>query len=164
MIPIAYSLDSEPLPPEPGKPLPDSDHALRYIGKKHVDNGNVNGSGFMARPGEKAPSVNWMECFPAPIDNQVAEISARKRIKYERRSRLVRINVAHTKQYVSANAPTPIELAFLHDPLLPENDTPEDPSHAVIEGVPTVNTPDAELVQDLFVDCIIDQFPTVTDK
>jgi hypothetical protein len=151
------------LPPLPGTPLSDDGHVLRYIGRKHVDDGVVNGSGFMRRPGEDAPSVNWMECFPPPVENQVAEISARRRIRYERRGQLVLINVGHTKHYVIENATIPIELAFLYDPLVAENCWPKDCSHAVIEGVPAVDTPEGELVQDLFVNCILEQFDVVPD-
>ena len=162
---------TKPLPPEPGTPLPEEDYVLRYIGKKHVDNGVVNGSGFMRRPTEDTPpSVNWMEYFPPPMTNQVAEISAHRRIKYEKRGKLVRINVGHTKRYVAENARWPVAenqraiiLAFLHDPLRAENKWPADPSHAVIDGIPMEKTPDAELIRDLLVDCIVDQFDVVAD-
>jgi hypothetical protein len=162
---------TEPCPPEPGTPVPEEDHVLRYIRKKHVDNGIVSGAGFMRRPSEDTPpSVNWMECFTSSLEKQVAEISARRRIKYEMRGKLVRINVGHTRRYVAENAkrhttkpPSLIVLAFLHDPLRAEKEWPADPSHAVINGIPVEKTPDAELIQDLFVDCILDQFDVVPD-
>ena len=145
-------------------PLPDADHVLCYIGRKHVDAGVVNGSGFMRRPQERSPpSVNWMECFPLPVEKQVQAISARRRIKYEKRGLLVRINVGDTRLYVAENAKIEITLAFLHDPLLAENGWPEDESHAVIDGIPIQKTPEAELIQDLFVDCIINKFEVTPD-
>ena len=125
-----------------GTPLPDHDHVLRYIGKRHVDNGVVNGSGFFIRPTEDLPSVNWMECFPPPIDNQVAEIKARRRLRYEKNALLVRLNVGATKQYLSLSSTTTVEVDFILDPLPAENGRPEDPSHAVIKGVPVVDTPE----------------------
>jgi hypothetical protein len=144
---------------------------LRYIRKKHVDNGIVNGAGFMRRPAEDTPpSVNWMECFPPPTANQVAEISGRRRIRYEKRGKLVQINVGHTKRYVTENAArliaenaSAIVLAFLHDPLRAEKDWSADPSHAVIDGIPVEKTPNAEGIQDLLVDCILEQFDVVPD-
>jgi hypothetical protein len=145
-------------------PLPEKDHVLRYIGRRHVDRGIISGSGFLTRPAEDRPSVNWIECFPPPTLNQVAEISARRRLRYERNALLVRLNVCHTKQYVSSNAPIPIEIDFLHDPLAVENGWSEDPSHAVIEGVPTIETPEGELIKDLFVDCIVERFPVAPDR
>jgi hypothetical protein len=84
--------------------------------------------------------------------------------------KLVRINVGHTKRYVAENATRPAEedanaivLAFLHDPLPAEKRWPADSSHAVIDGIPVENTPDAELIQDLLVDCILDQFDVEPD-
>jgi hypothetical protein len=141
-----------------GDPLPDDDHILRYIGKKHVHEGIVNGSGFLSRPQESAPSVNWLEYFPPPLENQVAQVAAVKRIKYEKKGKLVRINVGQTKAYVAANATDPIELFFAYDPLLVDivKGYQADPSHAEIRGVPVENTPEGELVKDLLADCIID--------
>jgi hypothetical protein len=150
---------------EAGAPVPDPDHALRYIGKKHVDKGTnqVNGSGFLARPGEDAPSANWIECFEGPIENQLSEIRERKRFKYEKRGRLVRLNVGNTRQHIVSNAPFSINFAFLHDPLPAEDDRPEDPSHALMHGAPELDTPEGEMIQDLFLDCILESFEVLAD-
>lgn len=150
--------------PAPGAPIPDGDHVLRYIRKKHVDNGVVNGSGFLTRPQEEMASVNWIECFAPPLKNQVAEISARRRLKYEKRALLVRLNVGHTKQYVVERALIPIQLSFLHAPLQAEDGKPADPSHALIDGVPTLDTAEGEAIKDLFTHCILERFPVVPDK
>lgn len=156
--------------PTPNDPIPDRDHALRYIGRKHVHDGVVNGSGFMRRPEtshsqeESASSINWMECFPFPVSNQVQEIKVRRRIKYEKRGILAKINIGQTKQYVATNATVAVTLAFLHDPLKATTDKPADPSHAGIHGIPIVNTPEAELLQDLLVHCIIEKFPVDPDR
>jgi hypothetical protein len=139
-------------------PISDSHHVLRYVRRKHVDNGVVNGSGFLARPNEDAPSVNWMECFSLPIENQVSEITKRRRIKYEKRAQLVRLNVGHTREYVKKNSPVEIDLTFLHDPLSAEGDFCEDSSHAIIRGMPVLDTVEGEMIGDLLVDCIIERF------
>ena len=99
--------------PNNGDHVPGADHLLRYIDKKYVDPeaNQIDGSGFLARKDEEAPSANWMECFPAPTENQIAEIRGVKRIKYEKRGRLARINVERTIQHVSANAMA--QLAFV---------------------------------------------------
>jgi hypothetical protein len=162
-IAIDYCSD-ERVPPDPGTPIPDDDHVLRYIARKHVDNGLVNGAGFLNRPHEEASSVNWMECFPLPLENQVSQISQRRRLRYEKRAQLVRLNVGETRRYVTANATIPIELSFLHDPLPAKGDFPEDQSHALIYGLPTLETPEAELVKDLLADCVLETFAVVPDK
>ena len=151
------------LAPQPGTPVPDPDHVLRYVGKKHVDDGVANGSGFLARVGEDAPSVNWMECFLLPVENQVAEVAARRRIRYEKRAQLVLLNVGQTRSYVAQNATVPVQLLFLHDPLDADDRFPEDPSHAIINDVPVINTPEGELIGDLLADCIIGIYPVAPD-
>ena len=153
-------------PLKPGDPLPDPDHVLRYIGKKHVDNGVVNGSGFLTRPQEKAPSVNWLEHFPPPLENQVESVKAARRLKYEKKGKIVRINVGHTKKYVASNSPIPIQLYFAYDPLDadPSKGFAADFSHAEIRGVPVENTPEGDLIKDLLADCIIDSHEFIPDS
>ncbi|CAN0119584.1 unnamed protein product, partial [Phaeothamnion confervicola] len=143
--------------------IPDADHVLRYIGKKHVDNGVVNGTGFLSRPAEDSPSVNWMERFDLPLENQVKCVADRRRIRYEKRARLVRLNVGATKDYVRSQSPIAIELSFVSDPLEAENGRPADISHALIRGVPTVETPEGEAVKDLFSHCILNEFAVTPD-
>jgi hypothetical protein len=155
--------------PAKGGRLPQADHVLRYIRRKHVDKdtNTLNGSGFLARPDEGTPSTNWLECFSAPLEHQVLEIKARKRIKYERRGKLVRLNVGATEQYIFENAAAAeiaAEVHFIHDPLEAEATFPADPSHALATGVPVIDTgPEAELIGDLFLDCVLGVFDVEPD-
>jgi hypothetical protein len=141
--------------PAKGGRLPQADHVLRYIRRKHVDKdtNTLNGSGFLARPDEGTPSTNWLECFSAPLEHQVLEIKARKRIKYE--------------QYIFENAAAAeiaAEVHFIHDPLEAEATFPADPSHALATGVPVIDTgPEAELIGDLFLDCVLGVFDVEPD-
>ncbi len=122
----------------------------------------MNGSGFLARPGEEAPSSNWIECFSAPFTNQLTEIRARKRIRYEKRGKLVRLNVSNTERHIRDNAAT--EIVFVHDPLEAEAVYPPDPSHALANGVPQIDAgPEAELIGDLFLDCILESMEVLPD-
>jgi len=148
--------------PTKGDRLPADHHVLRYIRKKDVDRDKnaINGSGFLARPGEDAPSSNWIECFPAPLTNQIAEIRSRKRIQYEKRGKLVRLNVSRIEQHIRDN--TVSEVQFVHDQLEELGKYPADPSHALAKGVPQIGAgPDAELIGDLFLDCILDTFEVI---
>jgi hypothetical protein len=148
--------------PKTGDHVPDTDHVLRYVRPKHVDNGVVNGAGFLRRPHEDASSVNWMEHFAAPPTNQVAEIKARKRISYAKTGVLARVNVGQTTSYVQANDPSGTTLSFEHDPLDEDEaqNWPADWSHALIKGIPVAETPEAELVKDLIADCVLETYPT----
>ncbi len=145
--------------PENGDLVPPSDHVLRYISKKYFDPGTkqVNGDGFLARKGEGAPSANWMECFAPPIDAQVIEIRAVRRIKYEKNGRLARINVGQTIQHVTANSNL-TQLDFVHDKLEAAAPYPADPSHVLLQGVPELNTSEGEFVRDLLRECILGLF------
>jgi hypothetical protein len=148
--------------PQKGLSVPEADHVLRYIRPRHVENGVVNGEGFLARPGEDAPSVNWLEWFDPPIENQVAEVGSVTRLKYAKTGQLARLNVGHTTRYVRENDPNGLTLSFVHDPLDADDDYPADPSHSLIHGFPVQDTPEAALVKDLIADCIIPPlFPAV---
>jgi hypothetical protein len=69
-----------------GDPLPAADHVLRYIKPTHFDREtsphSISVSGFLCKATEEASSVNWMECFDAPIQNQCDRIRAEKRVTW----------------------------------------------------------------------------------
>jgi hypothetical protein len=122
---------------------------------RHVENGVVNGESFLTKPGEDAPSVNWLEWFDPPIENQVAGVRSVARLRYAKTGQLARLNVGRTIRYVRENDPNRLVLAFTHDPLDPNGTHPADPSHTLIHGVPTQDTPEATLVKDLIAECIV---------
>src|SRR5215510_5776891 len=100
-----------------GDHLPGTDHVLRYVKKGHVDASgpkpHVATEAFLRRPGETETSVNWMECFAAPITNQCALIRAEKRMKYEKRAKLARLNVDNAKTHVLDKSK--LTLNFIYD-------------------------------------------------
>lgn len=148
--------------PQKGSPIPESDHVLRYIRPRHVENGVVNGEGFLTRPGEDAASVNWLEWFDPPIENQVAGVRSLARLNYAKTGQLARLNVGQTIRYVRENDPNNFVLSFMHDPLNAEGEHMDDPSHSLIHGVPVQDTPEAALVKDLIADCVLNPlFPAV---
>jgi hypothetical protein len=148
----------------PGDPLPDADHVLRYVRKKFVDNDQIAGDAFLTRPPEKddGPSVNWMEFFSGETTSQIAEIRKIKRMKYEKRGRVAKLNVGYTKKYLQQSAELAIDC--LYDPLSALDDgTPADPSHTYLKGVPLLDSPEGEAVRDLLAHCIVESFPVVPD-
>jgi hypothetical protein len=148
--------------PNNGDHVPGADHLLRYIDKKFVDQGTnqIDGGGFLARKDEKSPSANWMECFALPVQNQIDEIRAVKRITYHKRGRLARINVEQTIQRVKTEAQ--ILLSFEHDKLDAMQTYPPDPSHVLMHGILQLNTSEAELVRDLLRECVLELFVPIT--
>jgi hypothetical protein len=151
--------------PQSGLPIPDDDHVLRYIAPRHVENGIVNGAGFLRRPGEDASSVNWLEYFDPPVENQVQGVREVARLRYAKTGQLARLNIGATRNYVRENSPEGLELSFVHDPLMAEGDFPADPSHALIQGGPTAESVEAELIKDLIADCIVQPlYPAVPQQ
>jgi hypothetical protein len=151
------------VPLNPGDHLPDADHVLRYIGKRHVDGDVINGSGFLATPRDDTPSLNWMEYYAPPREAQLGNITGCRRIKYERRGKLALLHILGTKAYLAANSQLQIDLAFIYDPLVPENDFPPDPSHSIVQGLPTIGTPEGEAFADLLTNCIVESFAVTPD-
>ena len=159
----------KPLPLN-GSKIPGSDHVIRYVGPRHIDNGVVNGEAFRKRPDEIAPSVNWLEWFEPPIEKQVEGVRRLRRLTYSKNGVLAKLNVEQTARYVRESDVAGLELSFVHNPLEakiedPIKSTPPreaDPSHGLIYGVP-VNDPSlAAMVNDLIAQCIIPpNFPTV---
>ena len=62
-------------PPSAGIAIPDRDHVLRYLKPTQVKDSVVNGDGFLTRPGENAPSVNWLEWFDPPLNDDTRTIA-----------------------------------------------------------------------------------------
>lgn len=149
--------------PQSGAPIPDDHHVLRYIAPRHFEDGVVNGAGFLRRPNEEGSSVNCLECFDPPVENQVSEVRSVARLRYAKTGCLVRLNIGVTRDYVRQNSPHGVDLHFVYDPLLAEADFPADPSHALIHGIPAAESAEAELIKDLIADCIIQPiYPTIT--
>jgi hypothetical protein len=116
----------------------------------------VSFSAFLCRADENECSVNWMERFDAPVDNQCACIRAEKRMKYAAAAKVARLNVGVAKTQVLVEADT--VLALIYDP--EDAEPPKFPvahtSHSVITGMPKLDTPEGELVGALLRDCIPD--------
>ena len=148
--------------PRKGSSVPKTDHVLRYIRPRHVEDGVVNGEAFLTRPGEDAPSVNWLEWFDSPLENQVAGVRSVTRLTYAKTGKLARLNLGQTTRYVRENHPNSLTISFVHDPLDANETYPLDASHCLIHGVPVQDTPEAALVKDLIADCILPPlFPAV---
>lgn len=143
--------------------MPNSDHILRYIRPTDIDNGVIGGSGFLRRQNESSLSVNWLECFCGDLNSQVEEVRRRARITYAAKGKLARLNVENVCRHVASQSNT-CRLRVAKNPLLSENNYEEDPSHALVEGVPSANDPEGEFIGDLIAECLIDSFPARSSK
>jgi hypothetical protein len=145
-----------------GDHLPSEDHILRYVRKKFVDinSGKITGNAFVPRveEAEDGPSVNWMEYFDGDTNFQIEEIRKLRRIKYEKRGRVVSLNIGKVHEYIKESAQ--LLITSIYDPLPQANINgtikPADPSHAFLKGIPLEDSPEAEAIGDLLVHCILE--------
>jgi hypothetical protein len=159
---------------EKGEHLADEHHVLRYVKPSHVDrhsgSEHITASAFLCRPDEDACSVNWMERFDIPVENQCACIRAEKRIRYAPTAKLARLNVGRARAYVlnevkDVFGEDKATLRFLYDP--EDADPPRFPhphtSHSIINGMPGLDTPEGEMIGALLRDCIpsTDIYPVI---
>ncbi|MFZ1747311.1 MAG: hypothetical protein WBO24_04710 [Nitrospirales bacterium] len=141
--------------------LPDEGHILRYVKPSAIDDGVIGGGAFLGRYVGDDPSVNWVECFPGVLNNQISEIRKKSRITYAATGRLARLNIGKTRSHVSEKTNNEHNLNVIKDALEANNNYEEDPSHALMKGVLSVDDIYGEFVGDLIAECIIDSFPAV---
>jgi hypothetical protein len=144
-----------------GNELPDDDHVVRYVKPSGIrTDGKVNGTEFCLRPNDKGLSVNWLEYFEVSTkDEQLAEVRRLLRLRVSKSGRLAELNIGETKRHIRSELEG---LNFIHRPLVAEADYEADPSHSEITGLPPCNSPDAELIGDIIVECIKVTHPTVS--
>lgn len=114
--------------------LSDENNVVRYVRPSLVrDDGSVDGSAFRLRSNEDGLSVNWLEYFEDQSRaDQLKNICRLLRITPNPNGFFVELNVGKTKQEIRSYA----ELRFERRPLEAEGDSPEDPSHCEILGLP----------------------------
>ena len=89
---------------DPGDSFLVADHVFRYVQRKFVDphDSRIDGNAFLSRPAENGgPSFNWMEFFEGDTAARIEHIRRLRRLKYEKRGRVARLNIGQTKSYVA---------------------------------------------------------------
>jgi hypothetical protein len=150
-------------PPESSAPLADDHHVLRYVGRRFLDNGIVDGGAFLRKPKDaNGLSVNWLEWFSGALEDQVEGVRRAARVRYGSTGGLARLNTGRSISFVRENHPERLTLSFVHDPLPAEDGHGADPSHSLIVGAPFQNGPEADLFADLIAHCVLPPvFPAV---
>lgn len=142
--------------------LPVSDHIVRYIKPTLVmDDGNAEGSSFALRSGrtdETGLSVNWLEILGAERTTQLSAVRKLSRLKLGVNGRFAELNVGAVLECVREELES---VRIVHDPLGETEDYDSDPSHAVMEGLPSGDSDQAMLVGDLIATCIITMHPAL---
>lgn len=149
-----------------GDLLPDDDHVVRYVRPGLIDDEEVTGGAFHRKEGEIALSINWLDYFrDQPKKQQVREVRRLFRVQVRPNGRFAELNVGQTKRHLADELEA---LKFVEDPLAadPENGHDEDPSHALIEGLPDPNQrPEfAEMIGDMIVECVVGPLHKATEE
>ncbi len=141
-----------------GDELPNADHVVRYVKPSSVQRSIVNAAEFIG--GINGISVNWLEFFQGETrDTQLSEVRQLIQLTIRPNGRFARLNVGATKECVSAAGRY---LSFLHDPQDSRPPHRADPSHSLIQGLPSTGSPEAMLVADMITECILELHPAVT--
>lgn len=140
--------------------LPDESHVVRYASPRFVDDGIVEGGAFIRRSHEPTISLNWLEAFGGlSKDQQLHRIRQLTRIEMRENGRLAELNVGQTRAHMGSQLEG---FDFITSPLAATPDHPADPSHAEIVGLPSLGSPEAELLGDMIAECVLAGHPTVT--
>lgn len=135
-----------------GDDLPDINQIVRYVKPSLVqDDESANGAAFLLRTGEPDLSVNRLDAFAPDKNNQLAEVCRLIRLGIGPNCRFAEMNVGSVRERVSQELDS---LRIVHDPLEETDDDEEDPSHALILGLPPGDTDHAMAMGDLFTECV----------
>ena len=149
-----------------GDLLPNDDHVVRYVRPGLIDGEEVTGTAFHRREGEIALSINWLDYFRnQPKEQQLREVRRLFGLQVSPNGRFAELTVGQTRRHLADELEA---LKFVEDPLTadPENGDDEDPSHALIEGLPDPNqTPElAEMIGDMFAECVVGSLHKATEE
>ena len=86
---------------------------------------------------EAGLSVNWLGAFSGGTRSQIEKVTLRLRLKVSSNGRFAEFVVGDLTTLLAAEN---IDGSVIHDPLETEGDYPEDPSHALVIGLPPPST------------------------
>jgi len=139
-----------------GDDLPAGDHIVRYVKPSMIEeDGTANGAEFRLRPNrpdETGLSVNWLEVFDADKAQQIAQVRRLYRLSVKRTGRFAELNIGEVRAKVAEELES---LRILHDPLAAEGVFADDNSHAEITGLPSGDSPEADMIGDMIAECVI---------
>ena len=144
--------------------LPDHDHVAHYVRpSKILDDGSIDGSVFRESAlDDDGISVNWLEYF---IDKDKSErlravaLSIQQDIRYT--GRFAEMNVEDVVECINArNCLGSVK----HDPQDARNGHGPDPSHCLIQGLPTQDSEENKRAADAIADCVRAVHPSPVQK
>ena len=114
-----------------------------------LEDGNVDGSAFALRQGERSLSWNCLSLLPGARQSQFDALRAilARKLNVRKTSRLAVVNVGYTRKLVKQHA----DLKFKHEP------QDDDPTHCGMYGLEMND----EVVQDMIAESVSDTVPAV---
>jgi len=86
---------------------------------------------------EAGLSISWLGAFPGGTRSQLGKVTLHLRLKVTSNGRFAEFVVGELTTLLAAEN---IDGSVVHDPLEPKDDYPEDPSHALVLGLPCPST------------------------
>ena len=103
--------------------------------------------------------MNWLEYFGGRTKlQQLDGVRPLVRLELRRSGRFAELNVETTLERIRERLDS---VRFVHRPLPADSKHAEDPSHSQIEGLPSGETPEAELIGDMIAECVTEVHPAV---
>lgn len=123
-----------------GSEIREDQRVVRYVKPRLIHStGHADPEAFVLRmcddgTPEAGLSVNWLDVFPGGTENQLKEVIRHLRLNVTRRGRFAEFVVGDLTAFLAEEN---INGSVIHDPLKAEDDFLEDPSHALVLGLPS---------------------------
>lgn len=126
-----------------GREIREDQRVARYVRPRLVHStGHADPEAFVLRTRddgipEDGLSVNWLDAFPGGTRSQLEEVTRRLRLRVTRNGRFAEFVVGDLTTLLAAEN---VDGSVVRVPLEAEDDYPEDPSHALVLGLPHPST------------------------
>jgi len=126
-----------------GREIQEDQRVVRYVRPRLVHStGHADPEAFVLRTlddgtPEAGLSVSWLGAFPGGTRSQLEKVTLHLRLKVTSNGRFAEFVVGDLTTLLTAEN---VDSSVVHDPLEPEDDYPEDPSHALVLGLPSPST------------------------
>ena len=134
--------------------LPNHDHITHYVKPTKVrDDGSIDGSIFrQSALDDDGISVNWLEFFDRENESErLREVAMSIQRETSRDGRFAEMNVGDVVGCLVARG---CSGSVRHDPQEARNGHGPDPSHCLIQGLPTPDSEENKLAADAIADCV----------
>ena len=134
--------------------LPNHDHIAHYVKPSKIrEDGSIDGSIFRENAlDDDGISVNWLEFFDKEHESErLREVASSIQQETSRNGRFAEMNVGDVVGCLVARGRWG---SVRHDPQEARNGHGPDPSHSLIQGLPTPDSEENKRAADAIADCV----------